>query len=181
MNNKEGMIQELEWQLQLQSILIECIYVLHARPDVDVAVREMLAMVGQYYRGERAYILQFDPERRWMNNTYEWCREDVPSVRDKEQHMEISAIERWFPWFENSENYIRSFMKETLDKISGERQREELLQAERNSMAVPLFYEGSLMGLLGVDNPHGDRKSYVLLRSVARFVVHDLFSSDAYQ
>ncbi len=178
--SKEGMIQELEWQLQLQNILIECIYVLHASQDVDVAIGEVLSMVGQYYRGERAYIIQFNPERRWMDNTYEWCKAHVPSLKEREQHMEISSIERWFPWFENTENYIQSFMKETLEKISGERRREELRET-RNSMAVPLFYDGNLMGLLGVDNPDGDRQSFVLLRSVARFVVHDLFSSDEYQ
>ncbi len=37
------------------------------------------------------------------------------------------------------------------------------------------------MGLLGVDNPDVDKKSYILLRSVARFVVHDLFACDEYQ
>lgn len=180
MNNKEGMIQELEWQLQLQNILIECIYALHARQDMNVAMGEMLSMVGQYYRAERTYIIQLDPERRWMDNTYEWCKAGVRSMKDKQQHMEISAVERWFPWFENTENFIKSFMHETLGRISGERQREEIHDVS-NFMAVPLFYEGKLMGVLGVDNPDVEKKSFVLLRSVARFVVHDLFTCDEYQ
>jgi hypothetical protein len=178
--SKDGMIHDLKWQLQLQNILIECIYVLHARQDMEVAMEDMLSMIGQYYGGERVYILQFDPDRKWMDNTYEWCKAEVPSVKDSRQHMEISAIERWFPWFENSENYIQSFMRETLGKISGECQRRDFQEME-NTMAVPLFYGGNLMGLLGVDNPHGDKKSFILLRSVARFVVHDLFSCDEYQ
>ncbi len=178
--NKEGMIQDLEWQLQLQNILIECVYVLHARQDLDVAMGEMLAMVGQYYRAEKVYILQFDPDRRWMDNTYEWCKAGVSPTKERNQHMEISAIERWFPWFENSDNFLQSFMNETLEKISGRREREDFPKAS-NFMAVPLFYEGNLMGLLGVDNPDVDKKSYILLRSVARFVVHDLFACDEYQ
>lgn len=178
--NKEGNIQELKWQMQQQNILVECIYALHARQDINVAIEEMLSMVGQYYRAERAYIIQFDAERRWMDNTYEWCKDGAESMKDRQQHMEVSAVDRWFPWFENTENFIKSFMHETLGKASGESQSEKIHDVS-NFMAVPLFYEGSLMGVLGVDDPDVDRKSFVLLRSVARFVVHDLFTREEYQ
>ena len=155
--SKDGMIHDLKWQLQLQNILIECIYVLHARQDMEVAMEDMLSMIGQYYGGERVYILQFDPDRKWMDNTYEWCKAEVPSVKDSRQHMEISAIERWFPWFENSENYIQSFMRETLGKISGECQRRDFFGKGKN-MGRPPFCGGDLVGGLWGDNGPREKK-----------------------
>ena len=171
---KESMIQELQRQLQMQNILIECVYTLHAKRDMKKAVEEMLSIIAGYYQADRAYVFQFHPERKWMDNTYEWCREGVPSEKDRYQHLEISAVERWFPWFEESGEFLLSHFQKEMDRCSGKRRASDYRQAS-NPMTAPLFYEGSLMGFVGVDNPEANRDVQSLLQSTARFIVHDLF------
>lgn len=171
---KESRIQDLQRQLQMQNILIECLYTLHSKRDMEKAMVEMLSIIAGYYQADRAYVFQFQSERKWMDNTYEWCREGVPSEKDRYQHMEISAVDSWFPWFEESGEFLLSLFQKEKDRFSGKCPPSDFRRASK-PMTAPLFYEGSLMGFVGVDNPEANRDVQSLLQSTARFIVHDLF------
>jgi len=165
--------EEMTKQLRLDSALMECVRTLYFSDDVNAAINEILKIIAGFHNADRAYIFEFDEENSVVNNTYEWCRENVEPQIDVLQGVDIAVIDRWVVQFETKgEFYINSLDAEA-DKDSDEY---EILASQGidSLMAAPLKIDGKIAGFIGVDNPADNTDTLFLMQSAAAFTVNDI-------
>ncbi len=114
-----------------------------------------LASVGQSLEVERIYIFEDDFEKNVVNNTYEWCAENVNPEIDNLQEVPHEAVSWWYNQFENGEDIY-------IVDLEAVRDTEPLAysylapQGIRSLIAKRLMQGDRVIGFFGVDNPHLD-------------------------
>lgn len=162
--------QEFTNTLQMQEVLLGCARVLYREVNIEQAIQTVLKRIGRFLGAERSYIFQFYEGK--MDNTYEWCADNVSSEKDNLQGMDLSLADSWMPSLKNKECYI-------LEDVEIIRETEPLtyrvLKAQGiNSLAAaPLERDGVLVGFIGIDNPPMERIKNIktLLQMLCYFVM----------
>ncbi|MDE6024758.1 MAG: sensor domain-containing diguanylate cyclase [Lachnospiraceae bacterium] len=165
--------EEMARQLNLDAALMECVKTLYASDDVNTAINELLKIIADFHDADRAYIFEFDDDMILMDNTYEWCKQDVEPQIDVLQNLDIHIIDRWFAHFEEKGDFFISSLSGEI-KEDSEEYKILAMQGISSLMAAPLYLKGKMLGFLGVDNPNKNTETLYLLRSVAAFVVNDI-------
>lgn len=160
-------------KLLLEETLIRCIQTLSGEQDTQAALDSLLAIVGEYYAANRAYIFEFDFDSGTINNTHEWRKEGVSAEIDNLQGIPLSAVEAWMRRFEQDGAFFISCLHTELDPQSLDYQILEP-QGIESLMAAPLIQNGRISGFLGVDDPSINILDDRLLRSVCLVVQEDL-------
>ncbi len=168
---------EVQKQLQISNTLLKCVTELNTYSDIDVAIRELLQIIGEYFDGDRAYLFDIDHNREEVNNTYEYVKEGVSKEIDNLQNVPLHAIDGWIEMFEKEGAFFISDTDGDLDKES---LTYELLVAQNihSLVAVPLLKNGEIDGFLGVDNPRKHYQDPTLLSSIEFFVADSLRRKD---
>ncbi|MDD4507676.1 MAG: ATP-binding protein [Eubacteriaceae bacterium] len=70
------------------STLKDCILQsLYQASEIGEAIHQVLALVGQYFDVDRAYIFENSEDDTYCNNTFEWCNEGITPEMDQLQHL----------------------------------------------------------------------------------------------
>ena len=70
---------------------------LYSAQDVNAAMNDILAMIGQQTNVSRVYIFENTPDNRFCNNTYEWCNHGIqPEI----QNLQNISYETDIPGYE---------------------------------------------------------------------------------
>lgn len=141
---------EIRNRLKSEGIVMECLKMMYSSVDTDVAINNTLEILGKSLRGERTYV--FHVHGKYMDNTYEWCAEGVTREIDSLQHVPVTMIQRWIPFFYENKCVII----EDLEKIKEEAPDEyDILKPQniRSLITVPIIEKEKLVGYFGVDNP----------------------------
>lgn len=165
--------QELTRQLNMETILLQCIQTLSMNGDMHTAVSSFLNMVSRFYCADRSYIFEFDLENGILNNTFEWCAEGVTSEIDKLQNIPLSVVDDWMAKFHADGEFYISSINTELDPNSIDYKLLEMQQID-SLMAVPLYSDGMITGFIGVDNPEANTQNITLLRATSDFVAMEL-------
>ena len=124
-----------------------------AQPDAETGIYGILNKLMVYFSATRAYIFEFDKDKDIIANTYEVCAEGI--VSDKEKLRES--------FFTKTSDYLRLFeeygyyLVEDIDAIDDARAEEKArLKAKgiKSTGVVPLYRDGIIIGMLGVDDLH---------------------------
>lgn len=151
-----------------------CLQKLRAPVDIEEGVRQLLAYMGENLRCHRVYVFE-ERDQLHLSNTYEWCARGVtsgirqlPEVAKKDLH----------PW------YQRLVQGETVVEkdVTSLRHQDPVIcdilnqQQIRAIILSPMVTEGTVSGLLGMDNPPPDRVEQIarLFRPLADAVVGQL-------
>ena len=171
---KDTKMQELDKQkITINDLLMDCISFMRRNEDHEVIFNKLLDLVATFYDADRSYIFEFDLGSQRMSNTYEWCAEGIEAEISLLQNMDISIVDRWIAQFEaHGEFYINSTYGE-LDHDSDE-YKILAMQGIQSLMAAPLQLGGDIVGFLGVDNPHANTNTLLVLQAVSSFVVNQL-------
>lgn len=150
--------------------ILACAQVLAGESDMDQATNQMLALVGEFYQADRAYI--FDPctpdEKTW-SNTYEWCRTGVPSEQASLQEIPCRLMQRWLQLFQEDKSVIISDLEE-VRQINPEEWSVLYPQGIRRLIAVPIRRDEQSFSFLGVDNPRHCTTDDSLIRTLSLFL-----------
>lgn len=157
---------ELTSKYHLETVMLESLKLLNSADTLDEAINRTLALIGEFYGGERSYIIEIDREHGYARNTYEWCRDGVPSQMDSLQNVPLDAIPYIFEIFDKKQHLIISQVEELKDTYPSEYQ---FLTARRadSLFAVPFEDDSSFSGYVGVDNPNINQDTIRLLDSIA--------------
>lgn len=150
---QEYVSQDARQRLAFADRIVDYIDALTACGDWSQAVSRALALVGDFYQADRAYLFQPNPEEAELwDNTFEWCAPGVSCQKENLQRMGGEGLGRWLKEFRQG----RSVIILNLDAMKRERPREWAeLQAQQiqRLIAVPMRDNGRLVGFVGVDNP----------------------------
>ena len=131
----------------------------------DESVNGLLALAGDYYGAERAYLFELDGRRQTTSNTYEWCADGVEAMIDKLQDVPIAAIDGWLLEFRRR----GAFFMGSVDDERNSTQGCELLEMQGISrlIAAPILSGQEIVGFVGVDNPTKACDSVMAIESIA--------------
>lgn len=172
--DKEYLSQQTRHKLAVEETLIQCIETLIKYKDTSNAIEQLLSIVGQFYQAQRAYLFEFDYSMAVLNNTYEWCQEEILPQIDNLQDVPIDAVTDWIKQFQKAGAFFITSLGKDLDPASLDYQ----ILAPQNVeslMAAPLCDQnGNIVGFIGVDNPSANTEDISLLRSIGYFVLDDI-------
>lgn len=118
--------------------------------DLDVVIDKILTDVQTMFHGGRAYIIEFDRERRTHDCTYEVTAENVTAEQDLVNSLSMDEVPWWTRRIENGNPIIISSLDELPDEAF--REKEVLaVQDIKSLIAVPLASRDKVWGYAGID------------------------------
>jgi diguanylate cyclase (GGDEF)-like protein len=119
--------------------------------EIDNRINQTLKTTGSFFNADRSYIImlrQFEPSR--LDNTHEWCRDEVISVMKETQNLPVENFRWWFDQMEKGNPIIIS----SVEKMPDSAKNEKLVfqqQGIHSMAATPMLVDGQLIGFLGFD------------------------------
>lgn len=120
-------------------------------PEIDGALNLALQRIGQFLAADRAYIFEFDATSQLMNNTFEWCEDNIePQINDL-QLVPVDMFPEWMNVLKRFDNVIIPSVEDLPENWRSER---EILEPQgiRSVIAMPLLVENNLIGFVGLDS-----------------------------
>ncbi len=143
--------------------------------NLDDAINDALAELGQFTGVDRVYIFDYDSENNLLNNTYEWCRQGINPEIENLQGIPLDFVPRWWDHFSRNEYIYIPSVQELPDEPLYEKEREILLpQGIKSLIVVPMFYSQSFRGFMGFYSVRAlkiwDDKIIALLKMMADII-----------
>lgn len=148
---KENQNWELRNALEAETMILDCVELLHSATDIDMVMNEVLKKIGEFLGAERTYL--FRVNERTMDNLYEWCAEGVEPQVDNLQGMDIRLLDNWKVYFDRHECMVISDLD--TERETNHPDGYEILKAQgiHSLVAAPIFQDDKLIAYIGVDNP----------------------------
>lgn len=158
---------DLQYALDTERLVLDCIRILYQGQNLNLAINQVLQLIGQYLCADRAYIFKIYGDK--MDNTYEWCRSGVAPQIDELQGLDASIV---FPWKNALENHQCIVLK-NIEDVKGTLVYDILLPQNIQSLVIaPLEKDGKLDGYFGVDNPPMEKlRNIISLLETLRYFI----------
>jgi PAS domain S-box-containing protein len=143
---EEEMRRRLEFEKTVSAISSRFI-----ASDIDSAVEAALEDMGRLSGASRAYLFLFDKHETVMNNTHEWCAQEVVPEIDNLQNLPADT----FPWWMKKLRRGEVIHVEDVSRLPPEAQAEkEILEDQdiKSLLVFPLGVGGRLGGFVGFDD-----------------------------
>lgn len=141
-----------------------------SEPTPESSINALLRYLGEHLRSERVYIFE-ENEDGLLNNTYEWCGEEVVPQIDNLQGVPVEVVSLWYQIFQSGRNVIIKDVEETRE--TDPRAYEYLKPQDITSLVVnPIVNNERIIGFYGVDNPPKEFLNHIstLFRIVGHFI-----------
>ncbi len=145
--------QYRQYQHEFQQIVAEMSsrFVAAQSSDHEQAVHQTLDDLGRFFAVDRTYIFRLDRELGLLDNTFEWCAQDILPQQDKLQRLP----EKSFPWWMEKLRAFEVIHIPMVEEMPAEASAEkETLQDQgiQSVLVVPMVSKGELAGFLGFDS-----------------------------
>ena len=163
---------ERDAEIRNEMVLRRSFSLLNREISPDSAVNELLAVAGEYYGAERAYIFEYANKKTVVNNTYEWCAPSVEAMIDKLQEVPADAIDGWVEEFRRQ----GAFFMDSRDTEHNTEEGIALLEMQgiESLVAAPLLSGSEIVGFIGVDNPTLARDNIGALNTVSSIAYSEI-------
>ena len=142
----------LEFQIKLEELIayLSTQFISLDYDKIDEQINKSLQSIGQLLKADRSYIFLIDQPKGEMNNTWEWCAEEIDSQIDLLQNLPLDT----FPWVMKKLYNLESIVIPDVGKLPPE--AENLQQALRDqeiksALLVPIPGQNSIAGFWGID------------------------------
>ena len=159
---------------KVNQTLVKCLEVSGNGLDSDEVINRLLAILGQHYDGDRAFVFEFARGSEVINYAYEWCREGFESQLDELEGMHSVDFGAWVDALgDEPAVFIDS------NHIEGVPHADEQIAildgwGLSSILVAPLRVDGRLAGFLTVDNARNIDDIFIVLRSVAATIAEDI-------
>ena len=123
---------------------------------IDGGINYALKQVGRFSDIDRCYIFQFSDDMTKMDNTHEWCAEEIVPQIDNLKGLSTED----FPWGMNKLQLFENVYIPRVADIPPEASAEkEILEAQsiQSLIVIPMVSDGRLIGYLGFDSVRSER------------------------
>ena len=148
--NLSNMVAE---KLDFAENIVACSKILSSNMNVEEVSLNMLALIGNFYKADRAFLFEPDTENysSWTN-TYEWCDVNIVSQKSMFQGLDAKYLENWVARFQQDRSVIILNFKDVKDKYPSEYALMGHTGIIR-TILVPVIENSRLLCFVGVDNP----------------------------
>ncbi|MBW6473688.1 MAG: PAS domain S-box protein [Anaerolineaceae bacterium] len=143
--------------------------------DLDTAICEALKSIGEFTEVDRSYLFSFSENQETLTCTHEWCAPDISPQIQYLRQIPVSNLQ-WsnYQIFNGKVLHIPS-----VSQLPAEAQNEKIeftRQGIQSLLAVPMEYQGRVIGLLGFDSVLKEKTwpddSVALLQVVASIIIN---------
>ena len=141
----------LRHRLAVENVITEISSRFIGSTDVDSAIEFALERLGRLSEASRSYLFLFRNDGKTMDNTHEWCAEDVSSEMERCHGLAINE----FSW---SVAQLQDGKVLPIHDVSALPERaaneQAILQSQgiKSLILMPVHIAGKVMGFLGFDN-----------------------------
>jgi len=118
--------------------------------DLDTAIQFALRAIGRFADCDRAYVMRYSDDCRFLSTTHEWYRQGIASFQEQHQRLPRDS----FPWFHRHYRAACPIRLERLDDLPAEASAERAeLEREgiQSLLNVPIVYSGRVVSCIGLD------------------------------
>ncbi len=144
---EESIYHLSEFQKLLIRITLRFINVSHS--EVEQAVQEALAEMGEFVQADRCSIFEYDWNKNICVNTYEWCAPGIPSQKAQLQAIPLEISPWWVEKHKKGEVIAICDVKE----LDGNHDLKHFLKAHniKSVIALPILQGSLCIGFVGFD------------------------------
>ncbi len=161
---------EIKNKLEEQSLLLECIKMLHTSDAPVVSIEKILNIVGKFFDASRGVILQISADGLKVCNTHEWTDKLTKPSKDSLQNIEMSELHSFYEKL----NKVGVFYCDDISEFDNKDDSVSSIlrrQGTQSLISAPILdTSGKVVGALAVENPKNNSDKYWLLESIAGFV-----------
>lgn len=145
--------EALRYRLEFENLItkISTKFINLPPDEIDAGIEEALQMLGQFADVDQSYVFLFSEGGKTINNTHEWCTEGIESRQQYLQSIPASA----FAWsgtrLRQGEALHIPQVAHLPPEAEAEKQRFQE-QGIQSLVAVPMTYQGTTTGFLGLDS-----------------------------
>ncbi len=151
-------LRQLTRQSELQQLLMDIAttYINLPLEQLDHAIRQSLAQLGEFSGADRFYVFRYDFERMVTSNTHEWC---APGVQPQLPMLQDYSLEGMPAWVEVHRQGRPMQIDDVRALPAEDALRRALeLQGIRTMLALPLMQDGICIGFVGMDFVHAPHR-----------------------
>ena len=166
---------QLEEKLEIATMLNRCVEKLSDGTNMDNALSSLMETVRDYFKADRSYLFEIQPEKNTLTNSYEAVAEGIDSQIDMLQEVPVEVVAHWMECFQREKVYYMADLEQEKGYDSY-----ELLRVQKvwRLLAVPISREKQITGFLGLDNPREHEQDTTLLSSIQFFITNSLDRRD---
>lgn len=169
LTENENKKQQLQYLLDAEQMIIDCIHVLYKKQNVNQNIQEVLNIVGKFLRADCAYYIDIEHNRLVVKQ--EWHQDNGHVLKIEYQNLSDEIIERWIKTFERQ----KCLVIEDIETLKADRpeEYEMLTRCDIHCMiASSLEYNGKISGFIGLNNPPADRVQHIVsfLQTLSYFI-----------
>lgn len=168
---QEALQSQTAQNLQTERTVVSCVQKLISSPDFRQSVSHVLNSILDYYRGSRVYIFSLDWETNTARNAYERCAPGALSRIQGFQQVPLSAMDVWIKGFQAGSPVCIPDIT-AIRHLPQRREEYEMLlsQGISRALAVPYYFEDTLQGFIGVDDPEVHENDIEFLKNLTYFI-----------
>ncbi len=158
--------------IEEERILVDCVSLLHSQTSPEQAIKKLLEAIATFHEAERAYIFEIDEVNKTVSNTHEWCKENISAQIKNSQAIDIGYFSLFLDALKgNNTLYIRDVDKD-ISKSKYPIAYKMLKEQNTNSIIITPIKSsnGTITGLLGVNNPKTRTYAESLFTPIAYFI-----------
>jgi len=149
LKRKEEQVYHLS---ELQNLLMRMAseYINLRLTDIETGINQSLGELSRFVGADRAYIFDYDWEKKVTNNTYEWCGPGISAEKDNLQMIPLDLMTDWVKQHKNNlPLYISSV--QALPEDDTIRMILEP-QGVKSLITIPISDKGHCVGFIGFDS-----------------------------
>ncbi|GEM_PF-3254173 len=143
--------QSLKHRIEMESLISKISSRLVSTADLNSRITASLADIGQATDADRAYLFLFRENRTVIDNTHEWCKEGVAPQIQNLQNVPCKPYRWWLEKMGGGEVIHVPDVSKMPRKARAEKALVES-QGIKSFVLVPVYIEGELAGMIGLDN-----------------------------
>jgi PAS domain S-box-containing protein len=143
--------EQLRHRLAIERTLTQASARFVQMSDIDQAINDTLEAIGHLTVVSRVYLFLFREQGTVMDNTHEWCAEDVSSEIDNLQDVPSDMLPWWMCKMRAGETISIEDIRALPPEASAERAILEP-QGIKSLLVLPVMGGTELVGFVGLDN-----------------------------
>jgi PAS domain S-box-containing protein len=143
--------------------------------DLNTAICEALKSIGEFTVVDRSYLFSFSENLETLTCTHEWCAPDISPQIQYLRQIPVAHLQ----WSNNQIFNGEVLHIPSVSQLPPEAQNEKIeftRQGIQSLLAVPMEYQGKVIGLLGFDSVRKEKTwlhdSVALLQVVASIIIN---------
>ncbi len=167
--------RETQAQLTISNTLLECVTALSSDPDIDTAIVDLLKVINDYFKADRAYVFLRDAGRAVFVNAYEYDAPNVTRQMPTLPEVPAATIAGAAQAFRESKAHYIADTEQERGSASYEFLKGRGIE---RMLAVPIGKGEDMIGFVSVDNPRESYDDAALLTSIQFFISSSLATKE---